>query len=149
MKIKLAFLVICLFLFQAGLFSAIVVNRSGPYYAGESIGFNKTCHDSFNRINSYWNWGDGSPQTPHSDDGDYGWQYHTFSSPGTYTVTYYHGTPISTPICFTDTETYTITIQESRSISYAPQRRIGLQLNGAEGSVRSVMLPIALSNSIT
>ncbi len=99
--------------------SGIVVNKSGPYYAGDTIGFNKICHDGTNSVNSSWNWGDSSV-TNRADDSDYGWQNHVFSSPGNYTITYFRGTPFSTPMCWPSTITYNITIEENRYILATP-----------------------------
>ncbi len=117
---KIIFLIILILGISVSLFSTIIVNKTGPYYVGDSIGFNKDCHEGTNRDDSWWDWGDSSPTTMHTDDADYGWQYHTFTSPGTYTVTYTRGAPYSTPWCTSSPETYIITIQANRYLSASP-----------------------------
>ncbi len=97
----------------------ITVNKSEPYYTGDIIGFNKTCHD-YTRGPSTWDFGDGTTKTlPGSDD--YGWQYHTYLESGTYTVRYTYG-PIgmATPVCPSVTLTYTVKIKAKRAISVSP-----------------------------
>jgi len=109
--------------------SAIIVNKSGPYYPGDSIGFNKDCHD-YSRGTSKWNFGDGTVIT-YPDDNDRGFREHTFATAGTYVVSYTHGTAYSTPMCLEPgelitpapyTETYIIKIESIvvRSLTATP-----------------------------
>ncbi len=115
-------IIILIFLFSINIYSAIVVNKSGPYYVGEYIGFNKDCHD-LDRGTSTWNFDDGTVYS-YPDDSDYGWQNHIFNIPGTYKVRYTHGSTFVTPWCGSTTaaytENYVITIQARRAISFSP-----------------------------
>ena len=102
--------------------SAIVVNKSGPYYVGDTLGFNKECHDGTNRSTSKWDFGDGTIVS-YPDDANRGWQYHTYNLAGTYKVQYVHGVPIVTPTCApwtVYTETKFITIEPKRAITFSP-----------------------------
>ncbi len=105
--------------------TGIVVNKSDPYYVGDTIGFNKICHDS-SRGTSTWDFGDGTSYT-YLDDNDHGWQYHSYSLPGTYVVRYTHGVASSTPICHDGswsgnafTVIYRITIDPKRAVTAYP-----------------------------
>ena len=105
-------------------YPAIVVNAGGPYYVGDSIGFNKDCHDSL-RSTSKWDFGDGTLVT-YPDDNNRGWQYHSYNYPGIYKVQYVHGVTVSTPQCGITGSAYTeilyITIELDRSISFSPSQ---------------------------
>ncbi len=110
------------FIFALSSYSAIIVNNDGPYHIGVRIGFNKDCHD-FGRGESNWEFGDDTVKG-FADDLDHGWQYHSYSIPGTYKVTYTHGSTISTPMCGVTSaaysETYMITILPGRLLTASP-----------------------------
>ena len=110
--------------------TGIVANKSEPIYTGETIGFNKLCHD-FSRGTSTWDFGDGTTIT-YPDDSDRGWQYHSYVLPGSYTVRYTHGVATSTPWCHDGswsgnafTVTYRIQISPRRSVTaYPPNPKV-------------------------
>ena len=97
----------------------ILVNKGGPYYTGDLIGFNKTCHD-YTRGVSTWNFGDGTTKSLSTAD-DYGWQFHTYSEAGNYTVSFKYG-PVGfvSPICPEITITHKIKIEPVRAVSASP-----------------------------
>ncbi len=113
---------ILILLISINIYSDIIVNSSGPFYVGDPIGFNKDCHDS-GRGTSTWDFGDGTTIS-YGDDLNHGWQMHTFETPGTYKVSYTHGSTFVTPECGTSpapfTEIMTITVQSKRAIIFSP-----------------------------
>jgi len=121
-KVLLAVLIILFFVIS--LRPALIVNRSAPYYVGESIGFNKDCHD-WNRGTSTWDFGDGTVYS-YPDDDDHGWQYHIFTLAGTYKVKYTHGSTFLTPNCGNTgaayTEFYVVNILASRVLTFSPSQ---------------------------
>ena len=104
------------------LLGVIVVNKSDPFYVGDVIGFNKTCHDPV-RGTSTWDFRDGTTIT-YPDDNNHGWQYHTYTIPGDYVVRYTHGSTVSTPWCGSTfaayTNVYRIRILARRTVTANP-----------------------------
>ncbi len=115
-------IILIIFMMSVNIYSDIIVNKNGPYFIGDSIGFNKDCHD-LDRGTSVWNFGDGTVYTLPDDD-DAGWQRHVFTTPGTYTVRYTHGATSVTPMCGATsapyTESYIITIRAKRALVITP-----------------------------
>ncbi len=116
-KIFLA-LTIILFTFVS-IQAQIVVNCIGPYFVGDTIGFNKSCHD-VTRGTSIWDFSDGTTIT-YPNDWDHGWQYHAYDEPGTYKVIYTHGWGSGkVPVCGTSLSSYNV----SYNITILPRRAI-------------------------
>ncbi len=120
---KIIFAIPIFLLLSLHLFSgAIIINTSSPYYVGQNIGFDSNCHDTSNSFTSVvWDFGDGTTRNLGTQDrADFGWQYHTYRNPGTYTVRFSRNGPLTTPYCWPLVETRNITISENRYIQASP-----------------------------
>lgn len=96
--------------------AAIITNPTGSaFYVGNSIGFMTTCSSY---LTCHWYWGDGTSLLNQTDD-TYSYRYHTYRSPGTFTVHVHRVTSGTPPPCGLD-EYLSITIRENRSLTASP-----------------------------